>query len=74
MNMSGHPHRHHIYRHYRTGGNYIVLETDVIHSESGEYLTIYMSLKDKKIWARPTYMWTEDRFIPTLIDSVSYES
>ena len=38
--------------------NYIVLDV-ATHTESGEKLVIYKSLKDENVWARPLSMWNE---------------
>ena len=46
-----------IYQHYK-GNKYIVLNV-ATHTESGEKLVIYKSLKDENIWARPLSMWNE---------------
>lgn len=46
-----------LYRHYK-GGLYRVL-AEGFHSESLEEMTIYMSVKDGKVWVRPTKMFHE---------------
>ena len=44
------------YKHYK-GDVYQVLEDNVLHTETGEMLTIYRRLKDSAVFARPSAMF-----------------
>ncbi len=46
-----------LYRHYKGGIYKHLLEAQ--HTETGEKLTIYISLETGKVWARPTEMFEE---------------
>ena len=46
-----------LYRHYK-GDLYRVIGV-AKHSETGEELVVYKSLKDEKLWARPKIMFLE---------------
>ena len=46
-----------LYRHYK-GGLYRVLH-EGFHSETLEEMTVYMSVKDGKVWVRPSSMFHE---------------
>ena len=46
------------YQHYK--GDFYEVICLANHSENGEDLVIYQSLKDKKIWARPKSMFLEN--------------
>lgn len=47
-----------VYKHYK--GNYYVVDSIAIHSETGEKLVIYRALYDKnKVFARPYNMFIE---------------
>lgn len=45
-----------IYRHYKKGDRYKVLYVGT-NSETLEEMVVYQSLKDNKIWVRPSKMW-----------------
>jgi hypothetical protein len=47
-----------VYKHYK--GTKVKVLFEAIHSESGEYLVIYMHLEDGVIWARPKHMFLEN--------------
>ena len=46
-----------IYRHYK--GTKVRVVCEAIHSETQEYLVVYMHLEDGGIWARPKHMFLE---------------
>jgi len=46
-----------IYRHYK--GTKVRVICEAIHSETQEYLVVYMHLEDGGIWARPKHMFLE---------------
>ena len=46
-----------IYRHYK--GTKVRVICEAIHSETEEYLVVYMHLEDGAIWARPKHMFLE---------------
>ena len=47
-----------IYRHYK--GTKVRVICEAIHSETEEYLVVYMHLEDGAIWARPKHMFLEN--------------
>lgn len=49
------------YRHYK--GTKVKVLFEAIHSETKEYLVIYMHLEDGVIWARPKDMFLENVII-----------
>ena len=53
------------YKHYK-GNFYLVVEV-AKHTETGEFLIIYKSLKDsERVWARPLSMWNDE----VIVDNV----
>lgn len=47
-----------LYRHYK-GGLYRVLVDPAFHSETQEEMVVYMSVKNGKVWVRPSKMFHE---------------
>ena len=47
-----------IYRHYK--GTKVRVLYEALHSESQEYLVVYIHLEDGAIWARPKHMFLEN--------------
>ena len=46
------------YRHYK--GNVYVIIAFARHSETGEDMIVYQSVKNGDVWVRPRYMWNEE--------------
>ncbi len=46
-----------VYKHYK-GGMYEIISA-AIHTETNEYLIVYKSLEDNRVWCRPHHMFTE---------------
>ena len=51
-----------VVRHVKTGGLYEVMGP-ATHEETLEELTVYRSMKDGKVWARPTTKFNDGRFV-----------
>lgn len=47
-----------IYRHYK--GNIYKIIALARHSETGENMIVYQSVKNGDVWVRPQYMWNEE--------------
>ncbi len=47
-----------IYRHYK--GNIYKIIALARHSETGEDMIVYKSVKNGDVWVRPQYMWNEE--------------
>ena len=47
-----------IYRHYK--GNIYKIIALAVHSETGEDMIVYKSVKNGDVWVRPQYMWNEE--------------
>lgn len=45
------------YKHYK--GNYYKIIAFAKHSETGEDMIVYKSMKNGEIWVRPKIMWNE---------------
>ncbi len=46
------------YKHYK--GNMYKIIAFARHSETGEDMIVYQSLKNKDVWVRPKSMWNEE--------------
>lgn len=46
--------------YYHFKGNVYKLLYTAIHTETGEKLAIYKSIKDGTVWARPASMWNDE--------------
>lgn len=46
------------YKHYK--GNMYKIIAFARHSETGEDMIVYQSLKNKDVWVRPKNMWNEE--------------
>lgn len=48
---------------HKKGNYYIILEMNVMHSETDEKMVVYRNIETGDIWVRPLKTFTKDRFM-----------